>query len=131
MRKRIVIAAMVGSVCLMATLLFGADLTRSRTPVPGEADLLRKQVKKLEARVKALEGTVKELKIKVGRAIILSDPGAGTSPPTFRRVPRAPLRQGEIWREGECNGWPYYLIPCAAVGAGTVWTDRAPPGVAD
>jgi len=120
MRKRIVIAGVVGSLCLAATLLFGADLTRGGSPVPGETDSLRSRVKELEARVKSLEGTVKELEAKVGRAIILPDTGEGTSPPTFRRVPRAPLRQGEIWREGECNGWPYYLIPCGAVEAGAV-----------
>jgi len=120
MRKRIVIAGVVGSLCLMATLLFGTDLTRSSTPVPGETDSLRKQVKELEARVKALEGTVRELEAKVAGAIILPETHVGTPPPTFRRVPRAPLRQGEIWREGECNGWPNYLIRCGAVEPGAV-----------
>jgi outer membrane murein-binding lipoprotein Lpp len=120
MRKRMVVAGMVGSLCLLATLLFGADLTRSNSSARAETDPLRKQVKELEARVKALEGTVRQLQAMLGPGVTPLDAGAGTSPPTFRRVPRAPLRQGEIWREGECNGWPYYLIPCGAVEAGTV-----------
>jgi len=120
MRKRIVVAGVVGALCLAATLLFGADFTRNSPPAPGETDSLRSRVKELEARVQALEGTVKELRARVGRAIVLPDRDAGPSLPTFRRIPRAPLPRGEIWGEGECNGWPYYLIPCGAVEAGTV-----------
>ena len=120
MRKRIVIAGTVGFLCLMATLLFGADLTRSSTPAPAESDQLRKQMRELEARVKSLEGTVKELQSLWGPGVMLPDPGTATRPPVFRRTPQAPLHRGKVWREGECNGWPYYLIPCGAAQAGTV-----------
>ncbi len=97
MKTRIAAVSVASSLCLVATLLFSADLSPNRTPVAGETGPLRKQVKELEVRIKALEERVKQLEAKSGPVVVVPAPGP-PSPP-------------KIWGQGECNGWSYYVIP--------------------
>lgn len=141
MNKRIVTASVAGSLCLLATLLFSAELTQTKPPVSGETSQLRKQVKELEARVRVLEGKVRQLEARPGPQFLIPPPGPGNPrPPAFRMIPPPPpgtiVRpppgapgQPKIWGEGECNGWRFYLVPVGdgAASAGPAGTPPVPP----
>ena len=79
-------------------------------------------MKDLAARIQVLEGKVKQLEAKSGSLGATPNVGPGNLPPRFRLFPWPPsnppaaLLPGHprIWGQGECNGWPYYLIPLAA-----------------
>lgn len=139
MRKRIVTAGVAGSLCLLATLLFSADHSQNRPPALGETEQLRQRVRELEARVQALEGKVRQFEAKPGPPIIVPSPGPGQPPPRFRIVPPLPpgtivrpppgaSSQPKIWGQGECNGWPFYVVPLNSdAGAGPASAAPAPP----
>ena len=114
MKARIGAVSVTSSLCLVATLLFSADLSPNRTPVAGETGPLRKQVKELEVRIKALEERVKQLEAKSGPVGVVPSPGPPGHPPGVRIIPPpqpGPPSPPKIWGQGECNGWSYYVIP--------------------
>lgn len=114
MKTRIVAVSVVSSLCLVATLLFSADLSPNRTPAADETGPLRKQVKELEGRIKALEERVKQLEAKSGPVVVVPAPGPPGRPPGGRIIPPpqpGPPSPPKIWGQGECNGWNYYFIP--------------------
>ena len=90
-----VVVVLVG--CCVFGGIFALAAEEESTPKLSELDVLRKQVKDLEARVAVLEQLLKTTP---------REPNALILPPSLhgRRVPKS-------WSPREFNGMPYYVIP--------------------
>lgn len=106
MKKLILTMTLLASI---AALTWAAEQARDGS---GKSDA----VEKLTARVTALETKLAEVQkeVKLLRELprsftVPTQPGTPTLPPYG-----APEEKGEVWREGNINGWKFYVIPLSA-----------------
>ena len=93
--KALIAIALAG--CFISGGLLALAADEQSTAKPSELDVLRKQIKDLEVRVRVLEGRFH---------ITRPDPNVPMPQPWLhgRPVP-------ETWQRREFNGMPYYVIP--------------------
>jgi hypothetical protein len=114
----------------MVIAMVAAGLLLARAEVGKKADAkpklhaLSQQVEQLQARLRSLEDRLAKLEFAKSQSapriqIVPSPPSA--PPPIFIPSASGVLnwsgQQPKIWGQGEINGWPFYLIPCAGKSA--------------
>jgi hypothetical protein len=102
MRKLLVIVAIFTA--LAGVLSWTADQAKPSSGIENEVDKLNRRVNSLEAKLAEVQ---KELKQLAEKPRIITTPAVPNSPIT----PPDALDKGKAWREGEVNGFKYYIVP--------------------
>jgi hypothetical protein len=92
-----------------AFLFMGAAQEGDRMASAREVEQLRGLVTMLETKVATMETRIRKLESR----------GFSQRPPPVSRIPGRPGADvpltnqdlPKIWGKGECNGWPFYIIP--------------------
>lgn len=103
-----------------AGLLLARGQVGQKVEAAPEVDALRQQVGQLQVRFKMLEDRLTKLESAKQHTVphVEVVPNPPSLPPSIfipspLGVPNRSGQQPKIWGQGEINGWPFYLIPCA------------------
>jgi hypothetical protein len=104
-----------------AGLLLARGQVGQKAEAGSDVGALRKQVERLQARLKSVEDRLAELESAKQHTVphieivpnLPGVPKSGLIPAPTPNALNLLGPQPKIWRRGQINGWPFYLIPCA------------------